>query len=83
MRYLEDYSLTEISAEFNVSPQAVVDLLKRTEKRLEHYEKKLGLIKKYKDQQNTIHKINAKLDEFPRSEASIWLKSEINKILAF
>ena len=39
--YADDYSLAEIAEEFGVSRQAVYDNIKRTEKILEDYEKKL------------------------------------------
>ncbi|GEK57365.1 hypothetical protein CHL76_03385 [Marinococcus halophilus] len=47
--YLDDFSLGEISEEFNVSRQAVYDNIRRTEAMLEEYEKKLGLYKKYQE----------------------------------
>ena len=47
--YLDDFSLGEISEEFNVSRQAVYDNIRRTEAMLEEYEEKLGLYKKYQE----------------------------------
>jgi len=52
MNYIElyyafDYSLGEIAQEFEVSRQAVYDNIKRTEKLLEDYERKLGLFSNY------------------------------------
>jgi uncharacterized protein len=41
--YADDYSLGEISQEFNVSRQAVYDNIRRTEVILEKYEKQLHL----------------------------------------
>lgn len=41
--YADDYSLGEIAEEFDVSRQAVYDNIKRTEKLLEDYERKLHL----------------------------------------
>ena len=41
--YADDYSLGEIAEDFNVSRQAIYDNIKRTEKILEEYEKKLHL----------------------------------------
>lgn len=42
--YGDDYSLGEIATAFNVSRQAVYDNIRRTEKILENYEKKLQLL---------------------------------------
>ncbi|SJZ97232.1 hypothetical protein SAMN02745116_02019 [Pilibacter termitis] len=52
MNYIElyyafDYSLGEIAEEFQVSRQAVYDNIKRTEKTLEEYERKLSLYSNY------------------------------------
>lgn len=43
--YNQDLSLGEIAEEFNVSRQAVYDVLKRTERLLYQYEEKLNFIK--------------------------------------
>ena len=43
MRYHEDLSLREIAEIMNVTPQAVVDQLKRTTTLLDKYEQKMGL----------------------------------------
>ncbi|MGP4072626.1 putative DNA-binding protein [Piscibacillus sp. B03] len=51
--YLEDYSLGEISETYDVSRQAVYDNIKRTEAMLEEYEDKLGLYKRF-EQQNRL-----------------------------
>ena len=45
--YREDYSLSEIADESNVSRQAVYDNIKRTEQLLESYEEKLHLYEKF------------------------------------
>ncbi|TWS95567.1 MULTISPECIES: putative DNA-binding protein [unclassified Streptococcus] len=45
--YADDYSLTEIAEEFQVSRQAVYDNIKRTEKILEDYEMKLHMYSDY------------------------------------
>lgn len=55
--HLNDYSLYEISSELNISRQAVLDSIKRTEKSLLHYEEKLSLIEKYLNQQKIVDKI--------------------------
>ncbi|EOB9069919.1 putative DNA-binding protein [Staphylococcus aureus] len=45
--YLEDYSLSEIADNFNVSRQAVYDNIRRTGDLVEDYEKKLELYQKF------------------------------------
>ncbi|MGE9788390.1 putative DNA-binding protein [Enterococcus faecalis] len=45
--YADDFSLGEIAEEYEVSRQAVYDNIKRTEKILEEYEKKLHLYSNY------------------------------------
>lgn len=47
MYYNLDYSLTEIAENIGVSRQGVLDILKRTEMKLNEYEQKLGLLNKY------------------------------------
>ena len=47
LHYADDYSLAEIAEEFGVSRQAVYDNIKRTEKILEDYEKKLHMYSDY------------------------------------
>lgn len=45
--YADDFSLGEIAEEFSVSRQAVYDNIKRTERLLEDYERKLHLYSDY------------------------------------
>ncbi|MGT2771304.1 putative DNA-binding protein [Streptococcus marimammalium] len=45
--YADDYSLAEIAEEYQVSRQAVYDNIKRTEKILEDYERKLHMYSDY------------------------------------
>ncbi|ERJ74334.1 putative DNA-binding protein [Streptococcus sobrinus] len=45
--YADDYSLAEIAEEYGVSRQAVYDNIKRTEKILEDYERKLHMYSDY------------------------------------
>jgi len=55
--YAHDLSLSEIAQENGISRQAVYDILKRTEKILETYESKLGLVVKFQEQQQKIKQI--------------------------
>ena len=45
--FREDFSLSEISENYDISRAAVLDTIKRSKKLLEDYEKKLHLIEKY------------------------------------
>lgn len=61
--YADDLSLGEIAAEYEVSRQAVYDNIKRTEKLLETYEKKLHLYSNYIVREEMIHNIKQLLTD--------------------
>ncbi|WP_073345939.1 YlxM family DNA-binding protein [Caldanaerobius fijiensis] len=63
MYYLNDYSLGEISQELHISRQGVFDVLKRSEKVLEGYEKKLGLVKRFEEKQGELKDAFKRLKE--------------------
>ncbi|MFB4167526.1 putative DNA-binding protein [Virgibacillus sp. JSM 102003] len=67
MYYLEDYSLGEISDLFEVSRQAVYDNIRRTEKMLESYEKKLKLYDKFQQRSSIL----AQLDEVTENDSKM------------
>ncbi|MCP3031166.1 putative DNA-binding protein [Halobacillus sp. A1] len=73
--YLEDYSLGEISENFDVSRQAVYDNIKRTEAMLEEYENKLHLYDKFEKRQKVFREIEKTSDK-PVEQKSIqkWLQ---------
>lgn len=52
--YLNDLSLHEIAAEHGITRQAVLDMLKRTQKLLDQYEEKLGLVGKHLEQKKKL-----------------------------
>lgn len=72
--YFYNNSLSEIAEEFNITRQAVSDLLKRVVKTLYHYESKLNLLKK----NNKIEVIAKKLGNALENEKN---KNELQKIL--
>ncbi len=61
--YFNDFSLNEIAEEHNITRQAVLDMIKRTEKLLNQYESKLMLVEKYIERKNKIEKIISIIDD--------------------
>ncbi|MGX7058922.1 putative DNA-binding protein [Vagococcus humatus] len=61
--YADDFSLGEIAEEYGVSRQAVYDNIKRTEKILEDYERKLHLYSNYVVRSEVIDQITKILKE--------------------
>ncbi len=61
MYYEEDYSLGEISQILNISRQSVYDSLKRSEKALKDYEKKLGMVEKIHRAEYLLDKLEEKI----------------------
>lgn len=55
---LDNLSLSEIAHEHGISRQGVHDLIKRTDKILNGYEDKLGLVRKFIDIKNKVNQIN-------------------------
>ncbi len=56
---LQDLSLSEIALEYDISRQAVHDVIRRATKTLEGYEKKLHLIEKFVHIRDKIEQIDA------------------------
>jgi predicted DNA-binding protein YlxM (UPF0122 family) len=87
--YQQDYSLSEIAEEEGISRQAVHDLLKRTEKILEGYETKLGLISRFLNERGKMESILSMLEEVKKKDFSsdiAWrnhqkIQDEINAII--
>ncbi len=59
--YLENWSLAEIAASEGVSRQAVYDLLHRSARTIEEYERKLGLLDRFLKQQTVLAEIQRKI----------------------
>jgi len=73
--YNEDLSLGEISEVVNISRQGVHDILKRSEKILYNYEKKLKLVEKFLNHKSKIREAYTLLD-------SIGSNQNVDKIKA-
>ncbi len=59
----ENLSLAEIAAEMGISRQGVHDALKKAERALQEYEKKLGLVEKFQRTSNSISEIDSRIGE--------------------
>ncbi|MCR1898136.1 putative DNA-binding protein [Irregularibacter muris] len=81
--YNQDLSLGEIAEELSITRQAVYDNIKRSEKLLNHYEKKLGLVEKFLNQKKKILEIKDKIMEHKNRNISFEeesLKKFLNSI---
>ncbi|MBF8970144.1 MULTISPECIES: putative DNA-binding protein [unclassified Streptococcus] len=70
--YADDYSLAEIAEEYQVSRQAVYDNIKRTERILEDYERKLHMYSDYIVRSQVFEEI---LESYPQDK---YLKEKID-----
>lgn len=61
--FLDDFSLGEIAAEFEISRQAVYEHIKRAEGMLETYEEKLGLLKKHEARSGVLSRLEQLLED--------------------
>ncbi|MGL4790734.1 MAG: YlxM family DNA-binding protein, partial [Anaerotignaceae bacterium] len=85
MFHLNDFSLTEIGLELNISRQAVHDQIRRTEKILAGYEEKLKLVERFEEnkvQVKSIKKIVEKIENNKNLEKSIIENIEEIKTIA-
>lgn len=60
--YNDDLSLAEIAEEMNISRQGVRDFIKRGEKQLDDFEKKLGLAGRFEKIKSSIEQIDSLAD---------------------
>jgi len=85
MHYMEDNSLAEIAECMGITPQAVADMLKRVNGRLNHYDKLLGMTEKFNNQQALAAKINIALDELEQNPSQSGVKQIrelVNEVLS-
>ena len=66
----ENYSLSEIASEFEISRQAVHDALKTAEKSLTEYEKRLGLVKRFSESREAVAEIEAEISKIESEHVS-------------
>lgn len=75
----DDLSLGEIAEEQDISRQAVFDLVKRSTKKLEEYENKLHLLKRFLELRKKAVSIQQKAAAYEQSHEE-WLLTEIRQI---
>ncbi len=79
--YADDFSLGEIAAEYGVSRQAVYDNIKRTEKLLENYERKLHLYSNYIVREEMLTEIKNILEsDYESDERIVTILDKIQEI---
>ena len=73
-----DLSLTEIAENYNITRQAVNDIVKKGENKLLEYEKKLGIMKKTINKEKTIQNVLSELSKISDCSSD----KKIEKILS-
>lgn len=72
-------SISELAVEYNSTRQAVNDLLKRTFKTLEEYEKKLGLLNKLESIKHNVNEAILALNNVEKNKK--FIETKLNEIL--
>ncbi|MGX7195550.1 putative DNA-binding protein [Enterococcus olivae] len=79
--YADDFSLGEIAEEFSISRQAVYDNIKRTEKILEDYERKLHMFSDYVVRNELLDQLSEYImKQYPKDETLVNFVKEIQEI---
>ena len=78
--YNNDLSLSEIAENNDITRQAVRDIIKKSEKKLNSYEKTLGLMQKSIEQKNKIEEIIKMLSNINKEEIKD-IEKELKKLL--
>ena len=77
--YNNDLSLSEIAENNDITRQAVRDIIKKSEKKLNSYEKTLGLMQKSIEQKNKIEEIIKMLSNIKKEEIKD-IEKELKKL---
>lgn len=80
LHYNNDYSLSEIAENMNISRQGVYDYIRRGKKDLVELENKLGLVRKFSEQKKAIKSILAEIEAFDRSKLDSEDRDRLKKI---
>jgi predicted DNA-binding protein YlxM (UPF0122 family) len=81
MHYENDWSLSEIADDMNISRQAVYDMVKRAEGLLEEYEQRLGLVEKFQRTSSRLNEVTVLLEVAAVDQKTIKQALEILKEL--
>lgn len=85
MYYNDDLSLSEIADELGITRQGVRDLIKRAELSLYGYEEKLGLYKKYVNNETALAELKSRLANLSmlakNSQCNAAVGQEIDRII--
>ena len=79
LHYLDDLSLSEVAEQFEVSRQAVHDILKRSVQIMEDFEQKLTLVAKNEKQEQIISEIDKLLGKAIAQYGESVLLSELKE----
>ncbi len=81
--YFDDYSLNEIAEEYEITRQAVQDMIKRTEKLLDKYEEKLLLVEKFMKRKDRLNQATKMIDDLIEkgNDELIQVKDLVSSIL--
>ena len=82
MHHHDDCSLAEIGDSMGVTPQAVADMLKRADAKLNRYEEKLGLVQKFHSQQEVLAETEGTLTELAKLPGASEKAAAIRKAIA-
>ena len=81
MHHIDDLSLVEIGELKGITPQAVSDMLKRTENHLHRYEEHLMIVAKYESRKITAKKINKALDGLEKTPENKAVISKVQNLM--
>lgn len=79
--YNNDLSLSEIAQNYEITRQAVRDILKKSEKKLFEYEETLGFMKKTLEQESKIKKIIEQLEKTGENNQNKEIVKELKKLI--
>ena len=83
MHYLDDFSLAEVAEQLEVSRQAVHDILKRSVQAMQELEQKLGLVRKYQEEEKLLIEIDGLLKEVESQNPTLsQVREKIRQLLS-